>query len=300
MFIANTLKCRPPDNRDPQPNEIEACHDYLRRQVDLIEPTVICTLGQLLDQAAAGRQHRDLTPARSRGGAHHRPPGGPPVSALPPGGGAVHAVDARDAARRLPTGSPICWRSGRPSSRRGPSRYPSSTTRRLTTRRTRDVGVGATPSRRPSSACSSSGNRLGGSGSRGGRARICSKARRRRRALAPRVRAGGSVGRLGRAFSGRSAIPNAIRAPTAWTASTTVGEPLAAPSAPAAAASARPPRPHRAGARTTCASARACTGPRGRCREHRERDPEDEQRVDRQQALGAERGANQQRWHPNA
>jgi uracil-DNA glycosylase len=45
VFIANTLKCRPPDNRDPHPNEIEACDDYLRRQVDLIEPTVICTLG---------------------------------------------------------------------------------------------------------------------------------------------------------------------------------------------------------------------------------------------------------------
>lgn len=45
VFIANTIKCRPPDNRDPHPNEIEACNDYLRRQVDLIEPTVICTLG---------------------------------------------------------------------------------------------------------------------------------------------------------------------------------------------------------------------------------------------------------------
>jgi uracil-DNA glycosylase len=45
VFIANTLKCRPPDNRDPHPNEIEACQDYLRRQVDLIEPVVICTLG---------------------------------------------------------------------------------------------------------------------------------------------------------------------------------------------------------------------------------------------------------------
>jgi uracil-DNA glycosylase len=37
--------CRPPDNRDPAPREIEACQDYLRRQVDLIEPVVICTLG---------------------------------------------------------------------------------------------------------------------------------------------------------------------------------------------------------------------------------------------------------------
>jgi DNA polymerase len=45
VFICNTIKCRPPDNRDPHPNEIEACNDYLRRQVDLIEPAVICTLG---------------------------------------------------------------------------------------------------------------------------------------------------------------------------------------------------------------------------------------------------------------
>jgi uracil-DNA glycosylase len=45
VFVINTLKCRPPNNRDPFPNEIEACNDYLRQQVDLIEPTVICTLG---------------------------------------------------------------------------------------------------------------------------------------------------------------------------------------------------------------------------------------------------------------
>ena len=45
VFIANVLKCRPPNNRDPMPGEIEACQDYLRRQVDLIEPRVICTLG---------------------------------------------------------------------------------------------------------------------------------------------------------------------------------------------------------------------------------------------------------------
>ncbi len=45
VFIANTLKCRPPGNRDPQPIEIDNCHSYLLRQVELIEPTVICTLG---------------------------------------------------------------------------------------------------------------------------------------------------------------------------------------------------------------------------------------------------------------
>jgi uracil-DNA glycosylase len=45
VFIANVLKCRPPGNRDPLPVEIENCQDYLRDQVELIEPTVICTLG---------------------------------------------------------------------------------------------------------------------------------------------------------------------------------------------------------------------------------------------------------------
>jgi DNA polymerase len=45
VFIANVLKCRPPGNRDPQPIEIENCHEYLLRQVELIQPTVICTLG---------------------------------------------------------------------------------------------------------------------------------------------------------------------------------------------------------------------------------------------------------------
>jgi uracil-DNA glycosylase len=45
VFIANVLKCRPPGNRDPRPEEIESCSDYLHRQVALIEPRVICTLG---------------------------------------------------------------------------------------------------------------------------------------------------------------------------------------------------------------------------------------------------------------
>ncbi len=45
VFIANVLKCRPPGNRDPLPTEIENCSGYLRTQVDLIEPRVLCTLG---------------------------------------------------------------------------------------------------------------------------------------------------------------------------------------------------------------------------------------------------------------
>jgi uracil-DNA glycosylase family 4 len=45
VFICNTLKCRPPGNRDPLPVEIENCHEYLYRQVELIQPRVICSLG---------------------------------------------------------------------------------------------------------------------------------------------------------------------------------------------------------------------------------------------------------------
>ena len=45
VFIANVLKCRPPGNRDPAPVEIENCQEYLFRQVELIQPKVICTLG---------------------------------------------------------------------------------------------------------------------------------------------------------------------------------------------------------------------------------------------------------------
>jgi uracil-DNA glycosylase len=45
VFIANVLKCRPPGNRDPAPIEIENCREYLLRQVELIEPAVICSLG---------------------------------------------------------------------------------------------------------------------------------------------------------------------------------------------------------------------------------------------------------------
>jgi uracil-DNA glycosylase family 4 len=54
VFICNTLKCRPPGNRDPQPIEIENCHEYLLRQVELIEPAVICTLGNFSTKLLRG------------------------------------------------------------------------------------------------------------------------------------------------------------------------------------------------------------------------------------------------------
>lgn len=54
VFIANTLKCRPPGNRDPLPVEIDNCQEYLRRQVGLIQPTVICTLGNFSTKLLRG------------------------------------------------------------------------------------------------------------------------------------------------------------------------------------------------------------------------------------------------------
>jgi uracil-DNA glycosylase len=54
VFIANTLMCRPPGNRDPQPIELDNCHEYLLRKVELIEPTVICTLGNFSTKLLRG------------------------------------------------------------------------------------------------------------------------------------------------------------------------------------------------------------------------------------------------------
>lgn len=46
VYITNVLKCRPPNNRDPLPNEVEACRKYLLRQIELINPRLIVTLGR--------------------------------------------------------------------------------------------------------------------------------------------------------------------------------------------------------------------------------------------------------------
>ncbi|MFL5676153.1 MAG: uracil-DNA glycosylase family protein [Chloroflexota bacterium] len=46
VFITNVVKCRPPDNRDPQPDEIAACAPFLRRQLEVLDPAVVVTLGR--------------------------------------------------------------------------------------------------------------------------------------------------------------------------------------------------------------------------------------------------------------
>jgi DNA polymerase len=45
VFVTNVLRCRPPQNRDPLPSEIESCQDYLFRTLELVQPRVVCTLG---------------------------------------------------------------------------------------------------------------------------------------------------------------------------------------------------------------------------------------------------------------
>jgi uracil-DNA glycosylase len=54
-YIANVLKCRPPGNRDPHPDEIESCEPHLFRQIELIEPKVIATLGNFATKLLSGR-----------------------------------------------------------------------------------------------------------------------------------------------------------------------------------------------------------------------------------------------------
>jgi uracil-DNA glycosylase len=55
VYIANVIKCRPPGNRDPQPEEIEACESYLFRQVELIQPRVVATLGNFATKLLSGK-----------------------------------------------------------------------------------------------------------------------------------------------------------------------------------------------------------------------------------------------------
>jgi uracil-DNA glycosylase len=54
VFIANVLMCRPPGNRDPLPEEIEECKPYLMRKIELIQPKIICTLGNFATKTITG------------------------------------------------------------------------------------------------------------------------------------------------------------------------------------------------------------------------------------------------------
>jgi DNA polymerase len=74
VFITNVVKCRPPDNRDPQPDEIAACAGFLRRQLEVLDPAVVVTLGRysmgtFLPGARIGQIHGTAHPADPETGA---------------------------------------------------------------------------------------------------------------------------------------------------------------------------------------------------------------------------------------
>jgi DNA polymerase len=74
VFITNIVKCRPPDNRDPQPDEVAACAPYLRRQLEVLDPAVVVTLGRhsmarFMPGARISSAHGTVRPADPETGA---------------------------------------------------------------------------------------------------------------------------------------------------------------------------------------------------------------------------------------
>ena len=67
VFIANVLKCRPPNNRDPRPDESAACRSYLERQIELINPRIVLAVGRI---AAQQLLETDAPVGRMRGKVH--------------------------------------------------------------------------------------------------------------------------------------------------------------------------------------------------------------------------------------
>ncbi len=65
VYIANIVKCRPPNNRDPQEDEITACINYLRNQVMIIKPKIIVLLGRIALQNILGKEYR-ITESRGK------------------------------------------------------------------------------------------------------------------------------------------------------------------------------------------------------------------------------------------
>ncbi len=76
VYIANILKCRPPNNRDPAPAEVEACRGYLQRQIELVSPRLLLAVGRIAAQNLLGS---DAPVGRLRGRVHHLPGSGLPV-----------------------------------------------------------------------------------------------------------------------------------------------------------------------------------------------------------------------------
>ena len=76
VYIANILKCRPPDNRDPKPDESASCEGYLQRQIALVQPGLLLAVGRI---AAQNLLREDTPIGRLRGRVHRYGPAGIPL-----------------------------------------------------------------------------------------------------------------------------------------------------------------------------------------------------------------------------
>jgi DNA polymerase len=76
VYITNILKCRPPNNRDPQSDEVASCHGHLERQIDLVKPRLILAVGRI---AAHNLLQTDTPVGRLRGRVHRYGPAGIPL-----------------------------------------------------------------------------------------------------------------------------------------------------------------------------------------------------------------------------
>ena len=127
IYITNTVRCRPPGNRDPEPDEVQACSHFLDEQIALMRPDVILILGR----------HALHAPAAGVGGDHPaaRPARGPRRprlrAAVPPRRRAVQRLAARDALRRHAARAHLPRRGGRDA--RGSASSPRRSTRSAST-----------------------------------------------------------------------------------------------------------------------------------------------------------------------
>jgi uracil-DNA glycosylase, family 4 len=102
VYVANVLKCRPPGNRDPLPDEIASCEPHLFKQIELIQPKLIATLGNFATKLLSGKPN-GITQVHGR--EQRVTLGGQSVVLYPifhPGRRALHAADARGAGGGLP------------------------------------------------------------------------------------------------------------------------------------------------------------------------------------------------------
>jgi uracil-DNA glycosylase len=76
VYIANILKCRPPDNRDPKPEEVSSCGQYLERQLRLLSPRLILAVGRIAAQSLLAQE---VPVGRLRGRSHQYGPSGIPL-----------------------------------------------------------------------------------------------------------------------------------------------------------------------------------------------------------------------------